>query len=151
MRQATVGAMDALEIAAFLETQATGVLAMAADGAVYAAPVAVVYIDEGPAFYFRADSGPDGQLTAFIDRCDGARFVTYDRTDEGWKTVIAEGRVERRSESALDAAVELAVERLQLPDGPFRTAAEAPDVTVGRLVVDKLSGHVTPLRGGQGD
>lgn len=106
--------MDALELAAFLEEQATGVLAMAADDTAYAVPVSFAY-DDGPCLYFRLGLRAGSEKEAFLEAADAARFVVYDRTDGGWKSVIAEGRLVSLSDSALDGSVVQAVEQLQIP------------------------------------
>lgn len=145
-------AMDALEIATFLADQQSGVLALASEDRVYAVPVSFAYADDGPALYFRLGYGPDSQKRSFVEASDEATFVVYDHTAEGWKSVIAEGRLESLSESALDSSVVEAVERLQIPFFQVhqRPASEL-ELAIVRLDVGKLSGVVESRRAGQGD
>ena len=140
---ATATSMDALDIAEFLGGQGTGVLALAKGGQVYAFPVSFAYHEDGPALYFRLGYAPESQKRAYVADADGASFVAYDRTPAGWKSVIAEGRLEEVAESALDTSVEEAVNRLHIPYYQVHRAPTAEiDFHVVRLDVDKLSGLV---------
>lgn len=133
--------MDALDIADFLEQQATGVLAIASGGHVYAIPVSFAYHDEGPDLYFRFGYGRESQKRTFVEGADEATFVVYDRTDEGWKSVLAEGRLEPVSESRLDTSLVEAVNRLQIPYFEVhRQPAAELEFEIVRLDVSKLSG-----------
>lgn len=143
MAVATATAMDAIAIGEFLSTRQTGVLAMADAGSVYAIPVSFAYDEVGPAIYFRFASGPDSQKRRYVDGADAASFVVYDRTDEGWKSVVAEGHLESVAESNLDTAVEAAVKALQIPFFEVhRRPASELEFTIMRLDVAKLSGVV---------
>lgn len=150
MAVATATAMDALDITEFLEAQATGVLAIASGDRVYAIPVSFAYHEDGPAIYFRFGYGPDSQKRTFVEGADEASFVVYDRTDEGWKSVLAEGELEPVSESRLDTTLTEAVNALHIPyfEVHRRPAAEL-EFEIARLDVDKLSGIVEASRGGQ--
>jgi nitroimidazol reductase NimA-like FMN-containing flavoprotein (pyridoxamine 5'-phosphate oxidase superfamily) len=141
MTTPTATAMDALDIGDFLAARETGVLAIAKGASVYAIPVSFAYEEDGPAVYFRLGYGPDRQKRAFVEGGDEASLVVYDDTDEGWKSVVAEGHLEVVSESQLDAAIEEAVNGLEIPFFEIhrRPAAELA-VSVVRLHVDKLSG-----------
>lgn len=153
MPAATATAMDALAIGEFLEAQGTGVLAVAAGGRVYAFPVSFAYDEEGPAVYFRLGYGPDSQKRRFVEGADEASFVVYDRTDEGWKSVLAEGELEPVSESRLDTTLAEAVNGLHIPYfAVHRRPSAELEFEIVRLAVDKLSGIVEAGRaGGSGD
>lgn len=146
----TATAMDALAISEFLETQGTGVLAIGRGGQVYAIPVSFAYHEDGPALYFRFGYGPESQKRTFVEDADSASFVVYDRTGEGWKSVLAEGELEPVSESRLDTSLIEAVNGLHIPyfEVHRRPAAELAFEIV-RLDVDKLSGVVEANPGGQ--
>lgn len=152
MADGTATAMDALEIATFLAGQVTGVLAMAAGERVYAVPVSFAYADDGPALYFRLGYGPESQKRSFVEASDEATFVVHDRSDGRWTSVIAEGRLESLSESALDSSVVQSVEQLSIPFFQVhqRPAAEL-EFAIVRLDIDKLSGVAEPRRARQGD
>lgn len=153
MAVATATAMDALAISEFLEAQGTGVLAIAATGRVYAVPVSFAYHEEGPAVYFRFGYGPDSQKRHFVEEADEASFVGYERTAEGWKSVLAEGELEPVSESRLDTTLAEAVNGLHIPY--FAVHRRPPDeleFEIVRLDVDKLTGVVEAGGGpGSGD
>lgn len=136
-------AMDALEISEFLAPRQTGVLALADAGSLYAIPVSFAYDDAGPAIFFRFGYGPDSQKRRYVDGAAQASFVVYDRTDAGWKSVIAEGRLEPVTESQLDSTIEQAVNGLQIPFFEVhRQPVSELEFTITRLDVDKLSGVV---------
>ena len=141
MAEATATAMDAIEIGEFLEAQLTGVLALAMEGRVYAFPVSFAYRDDGPSLYFRLGYGPESQKRTYVEGAEEASFVVYDRTPEGWKSVLAEGHLEPVSATALDGSVEQAVRQLTIPCFQVhRPPATELEFHVVRLDVDKLSG-----------
>jgi nitroimidazol reductase NimA-like FMN-containing flavoprotein (pyridoxamine 5'-phosphate oxidase superfamily) len=139
----TATAMDAIEIADFLESQATGVIALGKSGSVYAFPVSYAYNDEEPAVYSRFGFGENSQKRASVENADEVSFVVYDHTDVGWKSVLAEGQLEHVSPSKRDTSVVEAVNALRIPyfEVHRRPAAEL-EFSVHRLQVDKLSGIV---------
>ncbi|MFB6359804.1 MAG: pyridoxamine 5'-phosphate oxidase family protein [Halobacteriales archaeon] len=139
----TATAMDAIEIAAFLDTQATGVIALGKAGSVYAFPVSYAYNDEEPAIYYRFGFGDDSQKRAYVDNADEVSFVVYDHTEDGWKSVLAEGELEHVSPSKLDTSVVEAVNALRIPYFQVhRQPASELEFSIHRLQVDKLSGIV---------
>lgn len=141
MSHATATSMDALAIDEFVGSQQTGVLAIGAGGGVYAIPVSFAYKDDGPAFYFRLGYGPDSQKREYVDAAEEATFVVYDQTAAGWKSVIAEGRLERVSKDALDRSIVEAVDHLQIPFFQVhRHPTSQLDFVIVRLAVEKLSG-----------
>lgn len=143
MAAATAATMDALDIAAFLASREAGVLAMTRDGRVYAVPVSFTYDEQRSFLYFRLGFGPDSQKRSYVESVDAASFVVYDRTDEGWKSVVAEGHLEALSASTLDSTVVEAVERLSIPQpGLHRRADDELEHAIVRLDVEKLSGVV---------
>ena len=143
MGVATATAMDALEIGEFLAGQGTGVLALTRSGSVYAFPVSFAYHEDGQALYFRLGYGPDSQKRAYVEDADEASFVVYDRTDQGWKSVLAEGQLEPVSDSRLDTSVEEAVYGLHIPYFQIHREPTAElEFSVVRLDADKLSGIV---------
>lgn len=114
MSDPTGGTMDAVEIAEFLESQHTGVLSLADADDAYAIPVSFTYHeDEG--VFLRLGFAPGSQKKRYLDATEHATFVAYDDTDEGWKSVLVEGRPEVLSHDSLDAAIVEVVEGLDIP------------------------------------
>ncbi|WP_310732551.1 MULTISPECIES: pyridoxamine 5'-phosphate oxidase family protein [Halostella] len=67
-------------------------------------------------FYFRFAIGPeDTGKKDFIDEDREISFVTYDETDRGWRSVIATGRPDAVTKSALDTEVAEAMQRVRIP------------------------------------
>jgi hypothetical protein len=135
--------MDALEIAEFLESRATGVLSLAKDDDGYAVPVSYTYVDDGPYIYLRLGYGPDSRKRAFLETGGAVSFVVYDETDEGWKSVVARGHLDELSKNSLDSIVVESVEHLDIPyfdvhDRPV----ENLEFTIARITVTDLTGIV---------
>ena len=145
---ANATAMDALEIAEFLGGQGTGVLALRKGGQVYAFPVSFAYHEDGQALYFRFGYATGSQKRGYVEAADTASFVAYDRTPEGWKSVLAEGRLETVSASALDTTVEEAVNHLHIPFFQVHREPSADlEFQIVRLDAEKLSGIAEAARG----
>ena len=143
----TATSMDSIAIDEFLRGQPVGVLAMASDDGVYAIPVSFAYDEDGPDLYFRLGYGPDSQKRAFVEGADHATFVVFDHTDAGWKSVVAEGRLEALSESTLDTSVLQSIERLRIPFyAVHRRPAAELEFSIVRLDVSHLSGVAEPTR-----
>lgn len=143
MPATTASRMDALEIAAFLETQGTGVLAMADGGDGYAVPVSFAYDDADSSVYFRLGYAPGSEKRAYVEAVESASFVVYDDTEEGWKSVVVRGPIELLSETSLDSAVVQSVRELDIPyfhvhDRP----ADEMEFNVVRLEATELTGVV---------
>jgi hypothetical protein len=139
--------MDAEGIAAFLDTQETGVLSLANDGDGYAIPVSFAsdVDDEGGEgeFYFRFGFAPGSEKRTYVDASDRVSFVVYDDTAAGWKSVVARGRLEAVSARSLDAIVAEAVRGLDIPyfavhDSPIADL----HFTLVRLDATELTGIV---------
>lgn len=82
----------------------------------YSRPVSYGYDAETRNFYFRFAVGPDDAGKAdIVDEERMISFVTYDQTDSGWRSVIATGRLEEITKSALDPSVAEAMERITIP------------------------------------
>jgi hypothetical protein len=108
--------MSADERDEFLGTGGTGVVSFQTAGrrAPYSLPVSYGYDEERGAFYFRLAFPPEsgkerGQLESPVS------FVTYDRTDEGWRSVVATGELEEVSEENLDTEVLDGMQRIHIP------------------------------------
>jgi nitroimidazol reductase NimA-like FMN-containing flavoprotein (pyridoxamine 5'-phosphate oxidase superfamily) len=129
----------------FLDRGGTGVISFDTpdDDAPYSRPVSYGYDAETGNFYFRLAVGPED--TGKKDLIDGDReisFVTYDETDRGWRSVIATGRLEEITKSALDPAVSEAMQRVAIP---FVDVYDSHPLTLEfrffRLTPDEVTGH----------
>lgn len=133
--------MDATEIGEFLSDQDTGVLSLAAENDSYAVPVSFMYNMDEQAVYFRLGFAPGSQKQRFVDTTEHASFVVYGKVDEGWKSVVASGRLERLAENNIESSVVEAVKQLDIPYFKvFDRPAEDIDFTIVRLDIDSLSG-----------
>jgi len=135
--------MDAIEIAEFLQSQHTGVLAMGRDDVGYGIPLSFAYEEDGPYVYFRLAYADGGQKREFVDAAEAVSFVVHAATDDGWKSVVAAGPIETRSETDFDAQVVEVTEQLDIPyfsvhDRP----AEGLEFVIARIDVSDLTGVV---------
>ena len=102
----------------FLGRGGTGIISFdtPSDDPPYSRPVSYGYDAETGDFYFRLAVGPeDTGKKDVIDEGAVVSFVTYDETGHGWRSVIATGRLEEITKSALDPAVADAMERVTIP------------------------------------
>jgi nitroimidazol reductase NimA-like FMN-containing flavoprotein (pyridoxamine 5'-phosphate oxidase superfamily) len=109
--------MDEDERAAFLQTGGTGVISFGsdADEAPYSVPVSYGYDDVEGDFYFRLLLGSERGKEEPIEAGRPVSFVTYDQTNEGWKSVVASGELEEVSEPDIDSPVAQAIQRVHIP------------------------------------
>lgn len=134
--------MDADEITEFLRARGTAVLSLAEDDEPYAVPVSYGYGDEEGCFYLRLGYREGSEKPSFLEASDYARIVVYDRTPEGWKSVIATGELTELSHADLTAEL---VEQLSKAELPHFEMWEMPkeelDFTIHRLDVDEVTGR----------
>ena len=133
--------MDGTEIASFLETRSTGVLALASGDDAYGVPVAFAFEADESNVYFRLGYDSDSQKRSYIEATETATFTVYDRTPEGWKSVIAEGELETLTETSLETSLEESIRNLDIPyfQVHAESAADLEQNTV-RLDATKLTG-----------
>jgi hypothetical protein len=135
--------MDALDVASFLESQQTGVLSLAKDDDAYAIPVSYTFVEDEEAIYFRLGFAPGSQKERYLDATDHVTFVVYADTDEGWKSVLVEGRATKLSHDSLDSAIVEVAEGLDIP---YYQVHERPatDTTFNIVRIDptRMSGIV---------
>lgn len=135
--------MDALEIAEFLEARQTGVLAMGRDDVGYGIPISYTYDEEGPYIYFRLAYAGKSEKREFIEATDSVAFVVYDDTEAGWKSVVAEGPIEERSQTDFETHRIEAVKRLDIPYFTVHDrSADELDFVIARIDVTSLTGVV---------
>lgn len=133
--------MDGIEIEEFLESRRTGVLSLGRDNDGYGVPLSFYFDPSDAKIYFHLGYAPGSQKEKFIDSAEDVTFVVYDQTDEGWKSVLAEGRLEVLAEGAIDSDIEQATRHLDIPyfevhDRPI----SALEYDIVRLDVSKLNG-----------
>ncbi len=138
MTRSTARALDQAGIDAFLESQSTGTLSLAKENDSYAIPVAYTYAPESRDVYFRLGYAPGSRKREYIEATDDATFVVAARTETGWTSVVARGRlkhqntVEDLSRHRLPGeAVSQADRELKIP---FYHVFEAPSETMFALV-----------------
>lgn len=135
--------MDAIEIEAFLDSQQTGVLALAAESDAYAIPVSFVYDSDDGAVYLRLGYTPDSQKRSYVNGTESASLVVYDETDDGWKSVVVEGTLEEASETTLDSSVREAVDELRIPFfSVFDRPSSEMEFRISRIEVSSINGIV---------
>lgn len=142
MTETRAVAMDDVEIREFLGTGGTGVISFARENEPYAIPLSYGFDPAGPAFYVRLGYAPDSEKRAFAEGASRVSFVVSRETEEGWKSVVARGRLEQVTETALDSAVAKAVHAIDVPfvDIYDRHPREI-EFTLNRVAVDELTGR----------
>jgi len=147
MSQSTASALDRPAIATFLETQSTGTLSLAKENESYAIPVSYTFAPESEDFYFRLGYAAESRKREFIEATDRGTFVVADRTETGWKSVVARGTLEHQNTvedldrvAPPDESISGADRELEIP---FYHVFEAPSellFTLVRLRTDELTG-----------
>lgn len=95
--------MSEEEIDDFLGRGGTGVVAFAteADEPPVAIPVSYGYNADIEAFYFQLSVPRDNRKDELVPR--QVSFVVHDETDDGWRSVVATGRLEEISDSPYES------------------------------------------------
>lgn len=132
------------DIHSFLGRGGTGVLSLAASDEPYSTPVSYGFDPTEGAFYFRLGSADGGEKRRFLEASSPARFVVYDRTGDGWRSVVAVGPLERVAADALDVEVARGLQHADLPlYGIWDVPRDAIEFEVYRLVPEELTGRKT--------
>lgn len=143
MEDRTATPMDATDIATFLAGEQTGVLSLADGDDSYAIPVSFAFQPDEQAIYFRLGFAPGSQKRKFISTTDHATFVVHARTDAGWKSVVASGRIEEIPEGGLDSSIVETVKGLHIPYFKvFERPTSNLEFEIARLKIDSLNGMV---------
>lgn len=118
-------ALNADERDDFLGTGGTGVISLseAAGESPYSVPVSHGYDPVESTFYFRLATGPESEKGALGGRA--VSFVTYGDTEDGWRSVVAEGNLERTTDETVSNEALQGLERVTIPyvdifDRPLR-------------------------------
>lgn len=96
--------MSAEETAAFLGRQETGVLTLARDDEPYAIPISFGFDTDARQFYLRLVSTPESEKRRFLGSAPQARLVVYDGNDDTYRSVVAEGALDRVAPEELTTA-----------------------------------------------
>jgi len=130
---------------AFLGSGGTGVISFdtSGDGPPYTRPISYGYDAATGNFYFRLAVGPEDAGKKDLIHVDREiSFVTYDETDRGWRSVIATGRLDEITQSALNPDVAEAMQRVNIP---FVDVYDSHPITLEfrffRLVPDEVTGQ----------
>jgi hypothetical protein len=134
--------MDPREVNTFLGIEGTGVLALAKNDESYAIPVSYGFDREEETFYLRLAFHPESQKRDFIGPSRTVSLVVSAEGDDGWRSVVARGRLRETGEAAIDSSVVEAIRRINIP---FFTVFDRPardlDFELFRLAPTELSGH----------
>ncbi|KAB1186710.1 MULTISPECIES: pyridoxamine 5'-phosphate oxidase family protein [Haloferax] len=98
--------LSADDISEVLARHETGVLSLAKGDEPYAIPISYGYDPEGGQFYLRLVSTPESEKRQFLTSSPRARLVVHEANGEIYRSVIAEGNLERVDPS------EMTVERI---------------------------------------
>lgn len=126
----------------FLGTGGTGVLSLSSpEGeSPYSIPVSYGYDQTEQVFYFRLATGPDSEKGDLLDR--PVTFVTHGETEEGWRSVVANGRFEETAEKSISAETIEGLERVYIPlVDIFGRPPRDISFTFVRLVPEELTGR----------
>ncbi|GAB3420112.1 pyridoxamine 5'-phosphate oxidase family protein [Haloparvum alkalitolerans] len=134
--------MDERERDAFLGVGGTGVISFAGDPdePPHTVPVSYGYDADTTAFFFRLAVGGGSEKADAVDR--PVSFVTYERGEEGARSVVATGTLEHTSESDIATETLAALERVHIPIVDiFERPPSQVDFEFYRLVPDTLEGR----------
>lgn len=138
----TSAAMGDEERDEFLGRGGTGVLSLSTDaGPPHTVPVSYGYDREEATFYFRLAVGESHAKGSLPDR--DVSFVTSDRIDDDWHSVVAEGHLEDVEREGIETATLEGMHRVEIPlIGVFDHPTREVDFEFYRLVPDELTGRV---------
>lgn len=126
----------------FLDNGGTGVLSFAtdADEPPASLPVSYGYYADRGHFYFRLSFPPSSSKSDVVD--NPVSFVTYDETDDGWRSVVATGTLEELAERPEESA---AVQRMWAVEIPTVEMFDRPREEIPfhdfRLVPEAITGR----------
>ncbi|POG53844.1 pyridoxamine 5'-phosphate oxidase family protein [Haloferax marisrubri] len=83
------------EIREVLSRHETGVLSLAKADEPYAIPISYGYDGESGRFYLRLVSTPESEKRQFLTSSPRARLVVHESNDGSYRSIIAEGTLER--------------------------------------------------------
>jgi len=134
--------MGADERDEFLGRGGTGVLSLSTEeGPPPTVPVSYGYDRTEATFYFRLAVGGRHSKGQLPER--PVSFVTYDRADGGWHSVVAEGRLEDVEREGIETDTLEGLQRVDIPlIGIFDHPTREVDFAFYRLVPESLTARV---------
>lgn len=134
--------LTADEVDAFLGNGGTGTISFSTDaeGPPFTFPVSYGYDDESGSFYFRLAFPPGTHKDDVVE--NSLSFVVHDRTDDGWRSVVATGELEELTDlpyesSAVQTMWAVSIPRVDIFDVP----PDDIEFRYFRLVPEELSGR----------
>ncbi|WP_255190954.1 pyridoxamine 5'-phosphate oxidase family protein [Natronobeatus ordinarius] len=133
------------ELDDFLGDGGTGILSFSTPGdePPITVPVSYGYFADAERFYFRLAITDESEKASVVDR--PVSFVTFEETDEGWKSVVATGSLEEVDELPYESAVVQGLWAVQMPrvdiferprdEVPFVDFCLDPDNLTGRTEI----------------
>ncbi len=133
------------ELSEFLGKGGTGVLSFStdADAPPFSLPVSYGYDADTANLYYRLAFPPNSGKADVVD--NPVAFVTHARTDAGWRSAVATGRLDELTDAPYESAAVQGLWAVQIPmvdifDRPpeeltFRLFRLAPDTLTGRKEV----------------
>ncbi|ELY60834.1 pyridoxamine 5'-phosphate oxidase family protein [Natronococcus jeotgali] len=137
--------LSADEMNEFLGRGGIGVLSFGrgADEAPFSIPVSYGYNPDEAAFYYRLSMTEESEKADLVDR--SVSFVAHRETDEGWRSVVADGRLAEIEDSPFEPgdlhgmwAIEIPIVDIferPLRDVSFRFFRLEPEAMTGRKEV----------------
>ncbi|AGB39390.1 pyridoxamine 5'-phosphate oxidase family protein [Natronococcus occultus] len=125
-----------------LDRGGTGVISFGADADTVPAsiPVSYGYNPDVEAFYFRLSLPSGSRKADLVDR--PVSFVTYRETDDGWRSVIATGRLEAVENASYDSTTVQGMWGIEIPEvDVFETPREGLEFRDFQLDPETLSGR----------
>lgn len=135
--------LDEEELDAFLGSGGTGVLSFDTpdDEPPYSLPVSYGYDADSGHFYFRLSFGPDSEKPD-LDETRAVSLVVHEHTDEGWRSAIAVGALERVAEVDVSTGILEEMRRVRIPMvDAFDTDPRTLEFEFVRLDPDQLTGR----------
>jgi nitroimidazol reductase NimA-like FMN-containing flavoprotein (pyridoxamine 5'-phosphate oxidase superfamily) len=134
--------MTPAEIDEVLARHETGVLSLARGDEPYAIPISYGYDPENRRFYMRLVSTPESQKREFLSSSPSVRLVVYEEDDQTYRSVIAEGALDRVTTDEM--TTERIVQYGQAKRPLFEIWGESKrdlDIQLYELDADALSGR----------
>jgi hypothetical protein len=142
MDESTPVELDADDRDSFLGNGGTGVISLSneADAPPHSIPVSYGYDAGGSTFYFRLAVGPDTEKGDLQDR--PVSFVVAEETDDGWRSVVATGRLEATESEGIATETLEGLDHVHIPlVDIFGKPTRATDFEFYRLVPEQLTGR----------